>query len=95
MSLLRGHPSPSPGLLCNLFGLTKAESEVAVALSDGGTGEDVARRRGVSLETVRTQIRSILGKSESDNLRDFARSMASLGALSLGGETRAPSTLAP
>jgi hypothetical protein len=37
------------------------------------------------LETVRTQIRAILGKSESDNLRDFARSMGSLAALSPGG----------
>jgi DNA-binding CsgD family transcriptional regulator len=85
---LRDHPSPSPGLLCDLFGLTKAEAEVAVALSDGGTAEDVARRRGVSLETVRSQIRSILGKSESDNLRDFARSMGSLGAITPAGENR-------
>jgi hypothetical protein len=38
---------------------------------------------------VRTQIRSILGKSESDNLRDFARSMGSLAALSPGSEKRA------
>jgi DNA-binding NarL/FixJ family response regulator len=89
MRPLRGHPSPSPGLLCDLFGLTKAEAEVAVALSGGGTAEDVARRRGVSLETVRTQIRSILGKSESGNLRDFARSMGSLAALGPGGENRA------
>jgi len=89
MRPLRDHPSLSPGLLCDLFGLTKAEAEVAVAVSDGGTAEDVARQRGVSLETVRTQIRSILGKSESDNLRDFARSMGSLAALSPGSEKRA------
>jgi DNA-binding NarL/FixJ family response regulator len=88
MRPLRDHPSPSPSLLCDLFGLTKAEAEVAVALSDGGTAEDVARRRGVSLETVRSQIRSILGKSESDNLRDFARSMGSLGAITPAGENR-------
>ncbi|MET3356238.1 UNVERIFIED_ORG: hypothetical protein ABID33_004165 [Xanthobacter viscosus] len=31
--------------------------------------------------TVRSQIRSILGKSEAENLRDFERTMATLGAL--------------
>lgn len=31
--------------------------------------------------TVRSKIRSILGKSEAENLRDFERTMATLGAL--------------
>ena len=49
----------------------------------------MARRRNVSLPTVRSQIRAILGKSESENLRDFERSMAMLAALvPSGGDAR-------
>ena len=86
---LRESASPPPELLYDLFGLTRAEAEaeVAVALAGGGTAEEVARGRGVSLVTVRTQIRSILSKSESENLRDFEREMASLGALAGSGAT--------
>ena len=67
-------------MLCEMFGLSLAEAEVAVALTGGASAEDVARGRGVPLMTVRSQIRSILGKSEAENLRDFERAMASLGA---------------
>ena len=42
-------------MLCELFGLTRAEAAVAVALVGGATAEQVARQRGVSLMTVRVQ----------------------------------------
>jgi DNA-binding NarL/FixJ family response regulator len=73
--------SPSVDMLCDVFGFSRAEADVATALSGGASAEDVARQRNVSLATVRSQIRSILGKSESENLRDFERSMASLAAM--------------
>ncbi len=72
--------TPAPAVLSDLYGLSRAESEVAGALFGGASAEEVSRQRGVSLTTVRSQIRSILGKSESDNLRDFERSMATLMA---------------
>ena len=72
---------PQVDMLCEMFGFSRAEAEVAVALSGGARAEDVARRRRVSLMTVRSQIRSILGKSEAENLRDFERTMATLGTL--------------
>ncbi|MFG1278881.1 hypothetical protein [Xanthobacter autotrophicus] len=72
---------PQADMLCEMFGFSRAEAEVAVALTGGASAEDVARGRGVSLMTVRSQIRSILGKSEAENLRDFERTMATLGAL--------------
>jgi DNA-binding CsgD family transcriptional regulator len=78
-------PSPAPDLLCNLFGLSRAESEVALALAGGASALEVASQRNVSLVTVRSQIRAILGKSESENLRHFERSMATLAALLPGG----------
>ncbi len=46
----------------------------------GATAEQVARQRGVSLMTVRVQIRSILGKSACENLRELEHQMATLAA---------------
>jgi PAS domain-containing protein len=73
--------APRSEMLCELFGFSRAEAEVAVALGGGATAEGVARQRGVSLMTVRSQIRSVLSKSDSENLRDFERTMAMLAAL--------------
>ena len=72
--------APPPEMLCELYGLTRAEAAVAVALVGGATAEEVARQRGVSLMTVRVQIRSILGKSGCENLRELEHQMATLAA---------------
>jgi DNA-binding CsgD family transcriptional regulator len=72
--------APPPEMLCELYGLTQAEAAVAVALVGGATAEQVARQRGVSLMTVRVQIRAILGKSGCDNLRELEHQMATLAA---------------
>lgn len=73
--------APPAGMLCSLFGFTKAEEEVAIALAGGATAQQVASQRRVSLLTIRSQVRAILEKSESGNLRDLERSMAALGTL--------------
>ncbi len=72
---------PSPSLLSDLFNLSKAEAEVSILILGGAKAEDVARARRVSLDTVRSQIRTVLGKSEAQNLRDFERIAASLPLL--------------
>jgi DNA-binding CsgD family transcriptional regulator len=69
--------APKPALLSELFGLSIAEGAVALALLGGQTAETVARERDVSLETVRSQIRTVLRKTDAANLRDFER----IGAL--------------
>jgi len=68
--------SPPARLLIDLFGLTRAEAEVAVALAGGVSAEDVARTRRVSLDTVRSQIRTVLRKTGASGLRDFERIIA-------------------
>ncbi|SEQ41818.1 hypothetical protein SAMN05428969_3007 [Devosia sp. YR412] len=73
--------APKPSLLSELFGLSAAEGAVALALLGGQTAESVARERDVSLETVRSQIRTVLRKSDATNLRDFERIGALLTAL--------------
>ncbi len=65
-------------LLRQLFGLTQAEAEVALALAGGATKEAVAAGRGARLSTVQTQVRAILAKSGAANLRDFERMLADL-----------------
>lgn len=73
---LRAAAAPPAEFLRDIFELSMAEAEVAAALSGGTNAEEVALQRGVSLATVRSQVRSILAKSESGNLRDFERIMA-------------------
>ncbi|MGV3492000.1 MAG: hypothetical protein ACO1OG_11830 [Devosia sp.] len=74
--------APKPSLLSDLFGLSAAEGAVALALLGGQTAESVARERDVSLETVRSQIRTVLRKTDATNLRDFERIGALLTTLS-------------
>ncbi len=80
---------PSLALLCDIFGLTRSEAAVASGLVGGASAEDVAMARQVSLETVRTQVRAILRKSEAANLRDLERMLAQLASVA-PGPARAP-----
>jgi DNA-binding CsgD family transcriptional regulator len=50
-------------IIAATFALTPAETEVALALCDGLPRTQIAAQRGVSLETLRTQIRSIYSKT--------------------------------
>jgi DNA-binding CsgD family transcriptional regulator len=51
-----------PRQLLQDLGLTGAEADIARLLADGMTLREIAIRRGVSFETVRSQIKSIRGK---------------------------------
>ena len=69
---------PNLDMLRNLFGLTPAEAEVARAICGGVTKSSVAASRGLRESTVRTQVRSILAKTGTTNLRDLKRLLATL-----------------
>ncbi|MGZ8243825.1 helix-turn-helix transcriptional regulator [Methylomagnum sp.] len=69
---------PAVSCLKTLWGLTEAEARVALALFAGRDAEEIAVQRGVSITTVRTQIRQILAKTGASNLRDLARRLAGL-----------------
>lgn len=70
--------APDRELLRSLFGLTSAEADVACALVGGTTKASVAALRQSSLTTVRTQVRAILEKTGSLNLRDLERLLSRL-----------------
>ncbi|MGE0715703.1 MAG: PAS domain-containing protein [Alphaproteobacteria bacterium] len=68
-----GRRSLPVGRLAALFGLTRAEAEVALALAEGERTDRIAAGRGVTLATLRTQIRAILAKTETARLIDLVR----------------------
>lgn len=54
-----------------LYGLTKSEQDVLTLLSRGLTGAEVARLRGVSVETGKSQIKMLLHKTGTNNQNDL------------------------
>jgi DNA-binding CsgD family transcriptional regulator len=73
-------------LLRQLLGLTPAESAVALGLAEGLSHDDIARRRGVKVTTVRTILQRLqekLGIQKSGPLARFILGVAALGGLRL------------
>jgi DNA-binding CsgD family transcriptional regulator len=64
-------------ILAQRFGLTVAEAEVAVAVHDGQTLDAIADRRGVSIHTVRHQVKAAMAKlgvrRQTDLVREIQR----------------------
>ena len=54
---------PTPAFLRRILGLTATEAEVALALACGATASAIARDRAVSLETVRSHLKTIFAKT--------------------------------
>lgn len=64
------------------FGLTSAEAEIALKLSEGTTLRNIAEERQISYETVRTHMRSVLSKTDTKRQTEL---LALLGRLRLVG----------
>ena len=65
--------SPAPDLLQALFDLTPAEARIASMLIDGHSLTEIAGLQGVSLNTVRTQLKSVFVKTGVDRQVDLVR----------------------
>ena len=72
---------PPEHQLVSLFGLTAAEARVALSLCEGKRVEDIADERGVSAGTVRSQVKAILRKTETERQADLVRSILMVPAL--------------
>jgi DNA-binding CsgD family transcriptional regulator/PAS domain-containing protein len=68
----------SDSVLKGLYGLTHAETEVANAYLTGYTSEEVALLRGVSLSTVRSQLKVLLQKTGTRRQSDLLRLLMTL-----------------
>lgn len=58
--------------LTTLYGLSNTEIEIATAVGSGKSPEIIARERGRSVGTVRTQIRNILAKTNTGSMTALA-----------------------
>ena len=55
--------APSPNALNQMYGLSRAEGALAVALCRGDTLQEYAELAGLSVATVRTQLKAIFQKT--------------------------------
>lgn len=66
-------PAPLPELIRMIFGLTPAEARLAAALLNGCSLSEYADEAGLSIHTVRSQVKSIFEKSHCRGQSDFVR----------------------
>jgi DNA-binding CsgD family transcriptional regulator len=76
--------SPSERDLAEFFGLSPAESRLAVALLAGKKLREIALDWGVQITTLRTQLSSILRKTGVTRQVDLIRLLSSIPAISAG-----------
>lgn len=72
-----------PDVLCQTYHLTRAEAQLTAALAQGLTLVEVAQQRGLSMNTVRTQLKSASAKVGVRRQADLVR-VALSGAMVWG-----------
>lgn len=65
-------------LVARLFGLTEAEGQVAACLFNGSKPVEIAAARGVSVHTVREQLKSIMAKTGCHSQVELVRRISQL-----------------
>jgi DNA-binding CsgD family transcriptional regulator len=78
LSPIESKRAPDLNLLCEVFGLTRAEADVAALVSCGKPLSAIARRRGSSRVTVRNQMRTIFAKTGTHRQSELVALLASL-----------------
>lgn len=81
-----GHGSDGAAVLRELLDLTPAECEVALGVAEGLSHDEIARRRGVKVTSVRTTLRRLqekLGIQRTAPLAHFIQGLVGLGGLRL------------
>lgn len=76
-SLMIGDPEAgqvfTPDVMQSLYELTPAESELVVLLADGKCLKDAADLRGVTLNTVRSQLKQVFAKTDTNRQAQLIR----------------------
>lgn len=67
-----------PRHLSEAFALSPAEAQLAAALLDGKSLEEVAALRGISQNTVKTQMKAIFAKTETSRQADLLRRLSAV-----------------
>ncbi len=76
----------TPEMLAELFELTRAESKLAAALVKGSTLKEAANELSVGIETVRTQLKQLMKKTDTHRQADLIRVL--LGGPNRSSESR-------
>ncbi len=73
-------PQERSGALRRAYCLTRAEADVALALSEGDALEAIATRRGVALTTVRSQVQAVYAKMHVHRQAELAAAVRCFGS---------------
>lgn len=73
--------APAQGPLIELYRLTPAEVRLAIALGNGDGLQEVAGQLGISLNTAKTQLQSIYGKTGTDGRAKLTKLLLALAKL--------------
>lgn len=71
---------PTEQLLRSMFGLSPAETRVALSIARGNTPDETAAKLGRSVTTIRSQLRAVFQKTRTTRQAELTRLLASLGA---------------
>lgn len=76
------------GMVARAYNLTQAEQSLLEHLSEGLTNSEISERRGKSIETVNSQVKSILSKTNSANRTQLLRLVTSISTNYVRSETQ-------
>jgi DNA-binding CsgD family transcriptional regulator len=72
---------PNPAVLQRIFDLTQAEASLAVNISRGEMPTAIARRNGVTIATIRSQLASIFAKTKTQRQAELVALLARVSLL--------------
>ncbi len=75
------HLEPNPFMLQRMFGLTMAETRLALQMARGDIPADVARDRRLSRTTVRSQLASVFAKTQTRRQAELVTLLARIAVL--------------
>ncbi|QCI68401.1 helix-turn-helix transcriptional regulator [Phreatobacter stygius] len=78
---LNAHLEPNPSMLQRMFGLTAAETRLALQLARGVVPAEIARRRCLSRTTVRSQLASVFAKTQTRRQAELVTLLARIAVL--------------
>ncbi len=78
--------APGHRMMQDLFGLTAAETELAGGLALGARLEEIAEEQGVKLSTIRTHLKSLLLKTDTDRQSSLVQLLTRLSLNSGHGD---------
>lgn len=69
---------PLPDDLCEIFDFTRAEARVAIGLCRGKVAKDIAGLNGVTIATVRTQLRAVFAKTGTSRQAELVQLISAI-----------------